>query len=348
MRFGGIILLALLTATPSPGAVGTMQPDTEAAKAAVQQGMHFGVQGQFDRALDAFNRAIALDPGNAVSWIFRANTHFAMQHCDLAMPDFDQSIKLNPGIPQAYTGRGYCDLVTGHFETAADDFKQAIALKPDYPEAYNGLGNAHNEMKQYALAVVDLNKAIELKTDYGIAIGNRGWAYNGLGQNESALADFRRAAELAPKYWQMYRGMAIVHARMGDYPAAIKDADVWLKESPGNPEALNSRCYSRAAANTDLDAALADCSEALRALPRNPAILDSRAFVQFRKGDWHDAVSDADAALAIKPDAAPTLYLRGLAKRKLGDVAGGDNDIAAAKEVDAKIADTYAGYGVKP
>ena len=54
------------------------------------------------------------------------------------------------------------------------------------------------------------------------------------------------------------------------------------------------------------------------------------------------------AALAKNPNLPGSLYVRGLARLKSGDTAGGSADIAAAKQMDAKIADTYAGYGVTP
>jgi hypothetical protein len=43
-----------------------------------------------------------------------------------------------------------------------------------------------------------------------------------------------------------------------------------------------------------------------------------------------------------------SLYVRGLANLKSGNATEGNADIAAAKSIDAKIADTYAGYGVAP
>jgi hypothetical protein len=49
--------------------------------------------------------------------------------------------------------------------------------------------------------------------------------------------------------------------------------------------------------------------------------------------------------LKINPRRAGPLYGRGLAKRKNGDQAGGDADIAAARAIRADIADEYAKYG---
>ena len=60
------------------------------------------------------------------------------------------------------------------------------------------------------------------------------------------------------------------------------------------------------------------------------------------------AIVDANSALAANPNLPTTLYVRGLAKLKSGDTAGGNADVAAAKAIDAKIVETYAGYGVSP
>ena len=68
----------------------------------------------------------------------------------------------------------------------------------------------------------------------------------------------------------------------------------------------------------------------------------------FAWASFADALKDFDVALAIAPKQAPSLYCRGLTKLRMGDTAGGNADIEAAKKLNPKIADTYARYGVKP
>ena len=58
------------------------------------------------------------------------------------------------------------------------------------------------------------------------------------------------------------------------------------------------------------------------------------------------AISDYDAALKTNPKLAGPLYGRGLAKIRKGEVAGGNVDTAAAKEINPRIGDTFAGYNV--
>jgi len=44
-----------------------------------------------------------------------------------------------------------------------------------------------------------------------------------------------------------------------------------------------------------------------------------------------------DAAIRLHPQDAKSLYLRGLAKHKIGDAPGGDTDVAAAKNLNRDI-----------
>jgi tetratricopeptide (TPR) repeat protein len=63
-------------------------------------------------------------------------------------------------------------------------------------------------------------------------------------------------------------------------------------------------------------------------------------------GNLDAAIADYDAALSAKPELDSALYGRGLAKRKNGDGDGAERDIAAAKAINADIADAFAHYSV--
>ena len=76
--------------------------------------------------------------------------------------------------------------------------------------------------------------------------------------------------------------------------------------------------------------------------------LDSRGLVHFRMGNYKAAIADYDKALELEPDAAYSLFVRGLAHKKLGDAAAGDKDIAAAKAIDADVVGYFRRRGVTP
>jgi len=72
----------------------------------------------------------------------------------------------------------------------------------------------------------------------------------------------------------------------------------------------------------------------------------TRGLVLLKLGRLDEAIADYDAALKVYAKGPTALYGRGVAKRKKGDVAGGDADIAAAKAIKPDVADWHAKWGV--
>jgi tetratricopeptide (TPR) repeat protein len=107
---------------------------------------------------------------------------------------------------------------------------------------------------------------------------------------------------------------------------------------------LNRKCHARAALDGDLKEALAECNKSLH-LEADGRASASRALVFFKLNRLAEALSDYEAALKQYPKLASALYGRGIVKRRLG-LSGGEVDIEAAKEVDPKIAETYARFGL--
>jgi TPR repeat protein len=153
-------------------------------------------------------------------------------------------------------------------------------------------------------------------------------------------------AKAAPDRVAGLYGMAQQFAKSGNYSEAIRNFDEVLRLSPGDPEALNNRCWARAIIG-DLDNALKDCNQALQLRPRYGDAFDSRGFVNLRIGRNTNAIDDYDAALSIDPRRASSLYGRGIAKTRRGDADAGRTDIATAKAIQANIADEFAGYGIR-
>jgi TPR repeat protein len=134
--------------------------------------------------------------------------------------------------------------------------------------------------------------------------------------------------------------------KSGNFAEAIKNLDDVIRFNPADPEALNNRCWARAIVG-DLTNALRDCNQALAIRPRYADALDSRGFVNLKLGRADNAVEDYDAALSVDPRRASSLYGRGIARTRRGDTAAGNNDIGAAKSLQAGIAEEFSRYGIR-
>ena len=97
---------------------------------------------------------------------------------------------------------------------------------------------------------------------------------------------------------------------------------------------------------------MSDCDSALRRIGKknagSAAILLSRGVVRLRLGDYDKSIADFDAALALYPKSAWSLYGRGIAKVRRNKTAEGQADMTEAAAVWPPIADDYAKRGITP
>ena len=76
------------------------------------------------------------------------------------------------------------------------------------------------------------------------------------------------------------------------------------------------------------------------------AVLDSRAMGYFRLGRYEDALRDWNAALSVSPELGPSLLMRGVVRRAMGD-RGGQDDIRAALARAPSMERLYARFGIE-
>ena len=211
-------------------------------------------------------------------------------------------------------------------------------------EVFNNRGVAYRVKGDHERAIQDYGQAIKLNTKFAAAYINRGVAYDHKGDYDRAIADYEQALKLKPSAEGHFnRGNA--HLAKREYDRAIDDYNQAIKLKADFAAAFDNRCWARAVVGI-LKPALADCNQALRLMPKNAATLDSRGFVYLKMSQFDAAVSDYDAALRISPKRAFALYGRGLARLKNEDTSG-ESDVAAAKALQADIAEEYARYGMQ-
>lgn len=90
----------------------------------------------------------------------------------------------------------------------------------------------------------------------------------------------------------------------------------------------------------DLEHAIADHDQAIKIDPKNPAAYNNRGNGYLAQQDYERAIADFDMAVKLNPKYAEAFFNRGMAKQNHGDLAGGETDIAQAKELQPGIGAT--------
>ncbi len=249
----------------------------------------------------------------------------------------------------------------GHYSAAIASASRAVTATPDFAEAYAVRADFYMEAGRYDEAVADLDRAAAMHPDAVVLVFMRAQIAVRKRDADTALADLARASTMPEgTVWKrryagfntytasrLYALQSIAFELKGNADAALAGFDNMLKFETVYPwYILNFHCYNAAVAGLP-DMAELSCDEAIRRQSNDRGAYDSRGLAHLKLRQWAKAVADYNQALVDRPDLTLALYGRGLAKIGLGDAAGGNSDISAAKLGEPDIANIMARLGVK-
>jgi hypothetical protein len=102
------------------------------------QGLAYAEQGEWQRAIDIYDAALAFNPDNVRAYADRGAAYMALQQWEQAIADSGQAIDRMPGWAQPYRLRGEAYAATGNTEQAQADFDKAAALEQAIQESEVG------------------------------------------------------------------------------------------------------------------------------------------------------------------------------------------------------------------
>ena len=139
----------------------------ETAKEWSNKGISFAMSGEYERAIEDFNKAIELDVNYTEAYLYRGSAYDELKEYERAIEDYNKTIELDVNYTKAYYARGlvYDELM--QYERAIEDFNKTIELDPNFAGAYNNRGLAYARSGHYEIAMVDFEKVIELNQEPG-------------------------------------------------------------------------------------------------------------------------------------------------------------------------------------
>lgn len=193
-----------------------------AANSWYRQGVFKQQEGDYEGAIEAYDRAIELNPNRIEAYNDCGLAHLELQEYVEAIEDFDRAIALNPQRYEFYNSRGVARLALGNYAEAIEDFNDAKKLNRYFAEAYLNLAQLYQYQSlnrflsgDTLAAVEEFSKTIETinampSTERSRLLGNRqGAGYylavayfnRGLlrchnGERDRAIEDLQKAAEL--------------------------------------------------------------------------------------------------------------------------------------------------------
>jgi tetratricopeptide (TPR) repeat protein len=179
--------------------------------------------GNPGRAIELLDKALLLDPANAINYCNRGAACERLRRWESALASYDRAIALAPDLAQAHCNRANVLRETRHWQDALAGYDRAIALQPDYVNAYNNRGKVLMELGEFQKALASYDAAIAYKPDFADGHYNRAILLGKIGRPHQALAIYDRAIAIKPDLTAAYFNRALIRLLLGDFDKGWAD-----------------------------------------------------------------------------------------------------------------------------
>lgn len=246
------------------------------------------------KALEDLNSVIALDPSNYVAVYQRANTLYSLGDYTAAKADYQRLQRIHPRSTEAFIGLARVAVKEDNLGMANEYLEQAVASDPSNSDLYVRRATVRRDMGNHNGAVDDLILALAVDSN-----------------NNRAM-------------------VMLVEYGNENYPAVISGLTDAMMQAPN----VGMYPYLRAVIaqhHYHYKAALADFQLILdKNLYDYQGIWRSMAECRFAMGQFEQALSDVDRALAMDRNAGEAALLRARILRALGRYDEAKNQAATA------------------
>jgi tetratricopeptide (TPR) repeat protein len=248
------------------------QPD--AADVHQSLGVAYKRLGEWGNAAQAFERALAIDPGHAPSFFELADLSQTLGRIDTAIDFFLRTINLDSSNTEAFRRLGellfarenwvgaencFARVVdAGHLnrdvnrlaelmsklgialirqeklDQAAQVYRRILGILPGMAEIYSNLAFVYERQGRLEEAVAAGLRAVELKPLYAEGHNNLGVAYRAVHQLGDARRCFARAAEIRPGFALAQFNLGTIDLMQGDYRSGWRGYE-WRNLTLSNP-----------------------------------------------------------------------------------------------------------------
>lgn len=321
-------------------------------------------------SMQYFNQVIKVKPYMAEPYFYRAVAKLSLDDFKGAEEDCSLCIERNPFIVNAYQVRGIARQTLGDYQGAIDDYTAGLRYAPEDRTFLNNKAIAEVQLKKYDEAEKSFGKLIALHPNYYNGYMSRSQFYLETGDTikaladidkaisidkymsgayaqraiikvlhdadyDSALADMNEALRLDPKEVSYYFNRARIKYHQDDLQGAMADYDHILQLDPGNTMTYYNRGLLRMQVG-ERNKAISDFSAVIKAEPDNYFAIYNRALLYDMIGSYGKAIADFNVVLEQYPDFAAGFFARSEAKRKMGDMKGGEKDFMLALDLQKK------------
>ena len=186
--------------------------------------------GQHERALQAFDAALQLDPTHRKSLLNSARVLLETDQPEEALDRVQKALAIEPlsGDGLRLLGRAQAEL--GHFDDAIDAYQRAITIDDQDVWAMNNLGYIYIQQGRSDAALPPLARAVEIRSNVPVFQNNLGMALERAGHLSDAKTAYETALHTDSTYEKASVGLARVTARIAGTDTVAVDLGALSKQ----------------------------------------------------------------------------------------------------------------------
>jgi tetratricopeptide (TPR) repeat protein len=197
--------------------------------------------GQFEEAVTCFERVPADHPGYPIVLLNRANALRHLARYAEALEQLERLLLMRPNDVQVLHDLGFTLARLWRFDEAQVFLDRALASNPAYTTAYVTRAFVLDALERDEEAAADLERALALEPEQPDVLNNYGNALLKLSRAEEALAAFKQALHLTPEDFGAAHNCWIAMDKLGRHAQALQLCEQFLTQHPANADARLDR-----------------------------------------------------------------------------------------------------------
>jgi tetratricopeptide (TPR) repeat protein len=258
-------------------------------------------QGNFDAAINYFEKAIKLKETNPYAYFNLGNVYAKKGDVDQAILCYEKAVRLNPQFADAYHNLAFLLQKKGCFDEAIDNYKMSLKLNPELIDAYYNIGTILQDRKQLDEAEAYYKMALRHDPAYVDSYYNLAGIYRDKEQFDDAVKYYQRALQFNTNLFDANLNLGVILGKKGDVDNAITYYQKAMQLNP-NQIGIHNAIGSILREKGMLDEAIRHFRKELLIHPDNADAFCNMGNVLHEKRQMDEAISYYKKAMELNPE----------------------------------------------
>jgi len=218
--------------------IGQITTSSPEAYKYLMEGLKYNLEGNYRRAIQFMERAVAVDPEFATALSWMGAQYRLLGYMSEARKNIQKAFKLSDRLPDRelyrIQGRFYAQS-DRTYDKAVEALNMLLQLYPDDWPAIAILVRIYKDLEQWDKAIELCEVSLQNKVEAFYSYYTMAWAYQGKGMYDKAREVCEFYLENISDHWEMHHCLAINYLFQGKYDLGLAEADKVFSLVPDYP-----------------------------------------------------------------------------------------------------------------